>query len=500
MPSPRNNHTRNSHGDTAAEIRCGIYIRKSREEKDKPSHRLTVQREQLPAIASDRGWQASVYDDGHASAARGKAELLHERSRLESDIRAGKINVLLCIELSRLSRDDTLQDYTAWLALCSEHKVKLATPSRILDPAQHSDWMLLIMEGGFSSVEMKVLQGRMKEGREQAWREGKWLGGQPPPPYKYDHAAGRPVIDPEQLPRMQQLWLMAETLSAKAISEQMSMPEIAVRRAISDDRLLIYQAKRIDLDGFETIPCDWEPCMDADQALRIRAGRRSRKNLHGAKAPYAALLSALGVLYCGYCGATVKTWQGRGDKPADQRNYYGCQKKSGKTCPDSRMIKQITLNRLVTENILNTLSMTDELQCYWEQNEQAQDAGKTITKLTRQQREAEQKRQRLVQAIGEGVIEFADAKQQMNTIKAEIDTLGSQIQALHFRPQAPDWGALSITHAEWSGIDTDDQRAIIAATVERIDFYQTYAIITYRFPRHRSGRCASRIHLPTPSK
>src|SRR6185369_4013272 len=99
---------------------CAIYIRKSREEKDKPSQRLTVQREQLPAYAALQGWQSLIYDDGHASAAQGKPESLKERARLETDIRAGKINIILCIELSRLSRDDTMQDYIAWLTLCSD--------------------------------------------------------------------------------------------------------------------------------------------------------------------------------------------------------------------------------------------------------------------------------------------------------------------------------------------------------------------------------------------
>ena len=475
---------------------CAIYIRKSREEKDKPSHRLTVQREQLPAVAQAQGWQVLIYDDGHASAAKGKAELLPERSRLESDIRAGKINILLCIELSRLSRDDTLQDYTAWLALCSECKVKLATPSRILDPAQHSDWMLLLMEGGFSSVEMKVLQGRMKDGRDQAWRSGKWLGGLPPAPYRYDHAAGKPVIDPEQLPRMQQLWKLAETVSAKAIAERIDLPEIAVRRAISDERLLIYQAKRIDIDTLEVIPCDWEPCMDADQAMRIRAGRRSRKNLTGEKAPYAALLSALGIFHCGYCAATVKTWRGRPTQPP----YYGCQKKGGRTCEKSRVIKQQTINPIIIGNLLNTLAESNKLRGYWENNEQTGIAAKAISKLQRQQREAEQKRQRLVQAIGEGIIEFSDAKQQMAVIKAELDETGSKLQALQHVPEPPDWESISITPDEWYNMDMDTQRTIISAAIQRIDLYHSYAVITYRFPISSSGRSTSQVHLPPPIK
>ena len=242
---------------------CAIYIRKSREEKDKPSQRLTVQRSQLPTHATAQGWAISIYDDGHASAAQGKTESLKERARLEADIRGGKINIILTIELSRLSRDDTMQDYIAWLTLCADHRVKLATMSRILDPAQHSDWMLLLMEGGFSSVEMKVLRGRMKEGRDQAFQSGKFLGGGCPPPYRLDKAQGRLVIDPEQLARTQQVWKLAETMSARQLAMHLNMPLISTRRMLADDRLLFCQALRMEPATGETIPCDWQPCLDA---------------------------------------------------------------------------------------------------------------------------------------------------------------------------------------------------------------------------------------------
>ena len=95
-------------------MKCAIYIRKSREQDNSPSYRLTVQRNQLPKFAQERDWISEVYDDGHASAARGKVEHLPERSRLEEDIKKGKVDIILVIELSRLSRDDTMQDYIAW--------------------------------------------------------------------------------------------------------------------------------------------------------------------------------------------------------------------------------------------------------------------------------------------------------------------------------------------------------------------------------------------------
>ena len=74
-------------------MNAAIYIRKSRKDKDKPSHRLELQREQLPAHAKNQGWAYEIYDDGHASAARGKTDDLRERARLEADIRSGKVGV-----------------------------------------------------------------------------------------------------------------------------------------------------------------------------------------------------------------------------------------------------------------------------------------------------------------------------------------------------------------------------------------------------------------------
>lgn len=164
-------------------VRVGIYIRKSRKDKEGGAHRLTVQREQLPAYARTQpGWQYQVYDDDFASAARGKTDDLKERARLKDDICAGRIDVVLCIELSRLSRDESLQDYVALLDLCAKHGVRLATIGRMLDPCQMSDWMLLLMEGGFSSVEMKTIIVAWKKVAGRPIRMGNgWVGRCRPP-------------------------------------------------------------------------------------------------------------------------------------------------------------------------------------------------------------------------------------------------------------------------------------------------------------------------------
>jgi DNA invertase Pin-like site-specific DNA recombinase len=481
---------------------AAVYIRKSREDKESPAYRLTVQREQLPAYAVSQGWQPIIYDDGYASAAHGKTENLHERARMEADIRAGKIDLILTIELSRLSRDDTLEDYLSWLNLCGEHGVCLSTMSRILDPRQHSDWMLLLMEGGFSSVEMRRLRERMEEGRAEAYREGKWLGGTPPPPYVYDHATGQICVDEGRLEHCRRIWAMAENRSAKSVAEEQGLAEITVRRMLSDDRLLFYQGLRKTPAG-EILAGQWPAVMDQDQAERIRMARRTRRNGPEERRPHAALLSNLGLLVCGYCGRTVKTWyNSRTRNDGTRLDYYGCQvKNSAGECPRSRLIPQPVLEERVIENVFNTLSRLDDLIDYWGSHQ----TGDITTQLKQFNAEAaavKEQKERLVAAIAAGVIEFADAKKQREALVAKLDDIGAKRQDLiSSRQDPPDWEALRSISRETFLLESDQkQRRFLKGVLSEVRVFSTYALLAYAFPREPDGNRIARIHFPPPQR
>ncbi len=483
-------------------MKCAIYIRKSRENDSKPGYRLTVQREQLPAFAKQQGWSSIIYDDGHASAARGKVEQLPERSKLETDIRAGKVDIVLVIELSRLSRDDTMQDYVAWLTLCADYKVKLATLTRTLDPSENSDWMLLLMEGGFSSVEMKVLTGRMAEGRRQAFLAGKFLGGQCPKPYAYDKAEKKPVVDETLLKECETIWTLAETMSAKAIAEKQDLAEITVRRMISDDRLLFYQALRVDPETGEQISCEWDPVMTAERAERIRAGRRTRKT-NSTRRDFAGLLSGLGIFYCGYCGKTVKSWNNSKIRQDGSRlDYYACVTKNRQNaCPKSRMIDHTTVNEKVIKNLLFTLSKNDELKKFWDMSQQEKKDSNQTGKILDDIKEQEQKKQNLVGAIADGLLEFSDAKQQIDSIKSNILNLQTRLsQQEPIQVIEPDWNSLKWTSEEFGELTPEEQRLVIKSSIESVTLYNTYATINYLFPRTISGETIARINFTNKGK
>jgi DNA invertase Pin-like site-specific DNA recombinase len=471
---------------------CAVYIRKSREEQGKPSHRLQVQREQLPAHARAQGWQVQIYDDGHASAARGKTAELPERARLEGDIRAGRVQIVLCLELSRLSRDDSLQDYTAWLHLCQQHQVKLATPSRILDPGQTSDWMLLIMEGGFSSVEMRILQGRMREGRAEAYRAGKWLSGNPPTPYRHDRAAGGLVIDPEKIATFRRLMQLAETLPAKTVAEQTGLPYISVRNAIADRRLLMYQGLRLDPDTGDTLPGQWPAVIDSHQADRIRAARSNRAK-RCAPTGRQSLLSSLGLAVCGPCGASIRQQPGQRRTDGSQLHYYAC----SASCPGSRMHPQQTIDPRIIKNILGTLARLDDLQHYWQHSQNSTDTTEPLRQITVRETEAQRQQQNLINAIAEGIIPAELARRKSTDLKTQLANLQQERRQIHAQHHPePDWQNLALSADEWHVLTLPEQRRLLTALLDRIEIYPGRIELTYKFPRHTNGDPTARINLP----
>lgn len=483
-------------------MNAGIYSRKSRKDEGKASYRLQVQKKELPAFARQQGWEFTIYDEDHASASKGNLANLKERNRLERDIRLGKIDVVLVIEMSRLSRDDSMEDYLSWLTLCAEKKVLLATPGRVLDPSEPSDWMLLVIEGGFSGVEMKILQARMKQGRREAFLAGKWLGGKPPKPYMYDKNTRCITVDPSELSTMEKLWSLAEHNSAKAVAEKMGLAENFVRRSISDERLTFYQGKRIDQKTGDIIEGDWEPVMSPDKGNRIRAARRTRKT-NGVKREAASLFSALSLLKCGYCGRSVKTWNNsKVRKDGSRLDYYGCQVKSTKNaCPKSRMIPQAPIDERVLKNIFNTIGCLDGLMNSWLKTQGNQGISERLTQLEAGEKRIRQKVDRLVEAVAEGLLshdEVARAKKknqdEMYILQAEREDLKSRIVT------PPDWDSLLLTREEFDHLDLIDQRRFVSLVLNEVRIYDSYAILTYKFPRTSNGSCTARIHLLPSSR
>lgn len=484
-------------------MNCAIYIRKSREETGKDAHRLTIQRQQLPAYAKSQGWTPLIYDEGFASAARGKAETLPERARLEADIRAGKIDIILTLELSRLSRDETGVDYLQWVALCADNNVKLATLTQILDPNEISHRLLLGITGTMSNTEMLWLKERMADGRRQAFLDGKYLSGRPPIPYAYDKTIGGLKVDPVLLAQAQRIWKLAETHSARGIAEAAGIPIISARRHISDQRLLFLQGLRIDPETDNTIQGQWPKVMDEDQAQRIRANRRAGRS-SGPKRSAAALFTNLKIIRCGYCGRTVRAWQNSNTRKDGTRlDYYGCNAKDLKAkCPKSRMVPQIVIDEKILTSVFITLGQgSDNLKKWWvDKQSQEADTDTSLSKLQKEESDLINQKRRLIDAITSGVLDITDPS--VRGKRTEIDSAISSIQIQRSKISAnktspPDFDAVDLSRDDFDLMTLEEKRELLPLVIEGIRMYANYLLITYQFPRSAKGSEMARVPIPT---
>lgn len=372
--------------------------------------------------------------------------------------------------------------------------------SRVLDPAQHSDWMLLLMEGGFSSVEMKVLQARMKEGREEAFRAGKYLSGRPPMPYVYDKQISGLRIDPEQLETFKTIIKLAETDSIRSIAKTLNISLTKIRRITADDRLLFYQSKRLDPQTGEEIDGQWPAVITQKQAATIKQNRTVGHT--NARRKITGLLSRLGLMTCHYCGKSVRTWA-NGKQRADgtRLSYYGCPTISDRSkCRKSRMIPQSVIDNAVITSFIKTTSDPD-LKDYWLSNLKEDDNTALIAQVEAEIKKLQTQKSRLIAAITEGVIEFVDAKQKRIDIDAATNACKIRLDQLQVEPEEePDWDNINITSEEWEEATLDEKRELFQAAIKTIDISADRMLITYKFPRKTNGSRISEMKIPPAGK
>lgn len=479
-------------------IRAGIYIRKSKLDKGQEAHRLELQRKKLPAYAASQNWSYEVYDDGIISGA--EVENRPQMVRLIRDIEKGLINMVLVIEVSRLSRDDNMTDHLSFINLCASKKVKIATPDRVLDPSDTPSWFMSMMEGGFSAVEMRTLKKRIMEGREMARSKGRWLGG--PSPFGYDYDKNRKIPVPNPVTAEIVRTIFRERVKGKSIDEIVRMARD--RRWPSTGggsfwwnttvfRLLkkpIY-AGLLRHNG-ELIQAVWEPLVDratweAAQPVRVRPP--------GNRQP-ALLLTGGGRVRCGYCGSTVNcqgSWRLEPNGERRTLRYYHCYgRNQGVNCRALRNVAQEEVDGLV-------LSLLRQIGC--NEREILHGIQEFLTK--RQGEMPERKKrledqlqhsmaasQKMLNAYEQGVISLEQLKDRNAEHKNRIDELRKAIIDidLELAREGLDVDLPTLKkrlrrfQADLTRIDPQGLRALVDPLITKARLFNEKVELTFSFP------------------
>jgi site-specific DNA recombinase len=178
-------------------FRCAIYTRKSTEHNlDREFNSLDAQREACEAYIKSQaheGWRLipDRYDDGGLSGAS------LDRSALQtllSDIRAGKISIVVVYKVDRLTR--SLADFAKLVELFDQHQVSFVSITQSFNTTSSMGRLTLNVLLSFAQFEREVIGERVRDKIAASKRKGIWVGG--PVPLGYRCIDKKLVVVPEE--------------------------------------------------------------------------------------------------------------------------------------------------------------------------------------------------------------------------------------------------------------------------------------------------------------
>ncbi len=165
--------------------RCAIYTRKSSEDGlDQSFNSLDAQREACQAYATSQrheGWVLlpTQYDDGGLSGGSLERPALQ---RLLSDIRAGKVDLVLVYKVDRLTR--SLPDFARIVEVFDEHDASFVSVTQHFNTTTSMGRLTLNMLLSFAQFEREVAGERIRDKIAASKRKGMWMGGSIPLGYQ----------------------------------------------------------------------------------------------------------------------------------------------------------------------------------------------------------------------------------------------------------------------------------------------------------------------------
>ena len=180
-------------------VRCAIYTRKSHEEGlDQDFNSLDAQREACEAYITSQkhdGWAVlpDRYDDGGFSGGNTDRPALQ---RLLTDVESGRVDVVLCYKLDRLSR--SLADFVRLMERFEKHDVSFVSVTQRFDTKSSMGRLTLNVLLSFAEFEQAVTAERIRDKVAAAKRKGKYTGGPPILGYDVDREAKRLVVNRDE--------------------------------------------------------------------------------------------------------------------------------------------------------------------------------------------------------------------------------------------------------------------------------------------------------------
>src|SRR5271170_6724178 len=214
------------------QFRCAIYTRKSTDHNlDLEFNSLDAQRDACEAYIKSQaheGWRQlpDHYDDGAFSGASLDRPALQ---LLLSEIRAGKVDVIVVYKVDRLTR--SLADFAKLVELFDQHSVSFVSVTQSFNTTSSMGRLTLNVLLSFAQFEREVIGERVRDKISASKRKGIWVGG--PIPLGYATVNKKLVVVPEDAETVRTMFrLYLECGSVGALAE-----ELARRNTMSKVRI-----------------------------------------------------------------------------------------------------------------------------------------------------------------------------------------------------------------------------------------------------------------------
>lgn len=178
-------------------FRCAIYTRKSTDHNlELEFNSLDAQREACEAYVKSQaheGWRLipAQYNDGAFSGASLVRPALQE---LLTEVRAGKIDIIVVYKVDRLTR--SLADFAKLVELFDQHSVSFVSVTQSFNTTSSMGRLTLNVLLSFAQFEREVIGERVRDKISASKRKGIWVGGSVP--LGYASVDKKLVVIPEE--------------------------------------------------------------------------------------------------------------------------------------------------------------------------------------------------------------------------------------------------------------------------------------------------------------
>lgn len=372
--------TENSDGDR--NCRIGIYVRESRDDNEENSDTLETQRELLidHALRSISGNVCSIYEDDNVS---GSAFERPGLDRLRGDVLAGRLNLLLLKDLSRLGRNNAKT--LLFIDFLEENGVRIITFDGRYDSVRDNETAGLetwVNERYVRDISRKIRASlRFKIGR------GEYLGRAPFGYIKKTPGENRLFVDEDAAPTVRLLYRLYKSgLGYSSIAgllndRNLSAPgsgrwnRIAVRRILCSrvytgdtvqgisEKISFKSRKtrRIPEERWVVTENTHEAIISREEFAEIQGIRLDKGR---ANAPHKKEIHPLrGLVHCGRCGSVMYCRKKKSGKTAYIcSNYY----RNGCASCSSHFVNETDILDSITRELSNILRLPAVVEVLYE--------------------------------------------------------------------------------------------------------------------------------------